>query len=737
MRQTSTSARPGAAVLALLASSALAWPALADEEAATLRGVVVTGKKEDYAVKVTESAAKLPLSLRQTPQSVTVVTQQRMEDFGLTTLANVLEQTTGITVQENDSSRVNFSARGFSISNFQFDGAPTSYASGSSAMGDTALYERVEVVRGAAGLVTGAGDPSATVNLIRKRPTPEFSARGALTLGSWSRGRIEADVSGPLGLDGRVRGRLTGAFEDRESHLDLYQEKKSVALAVLEADLTDTTLIRLGYDYLEVTPKGTTWGTAPLYYRDGTPTALPRSYNVAANWSTWDRNTQNLYGVLQQDLPGDWSARLTINRREGESTALLFYGYGGYPDRKDGSGLIVADYYNVYQEEETSYDLFASGPFNLFGRQHEAVIGVNGYEREGTTLNDQIDAARRPYDLAIPDFRTWDGRIPRPNLLQYGTPAQIVTTRETGLYGALRLNPHDRLKVIAGARNTRWETRTDRFNLAGVYTTSANRYSDERLTPYLGAIFDLTGQVSAYASYADLFKPQSSRDRNDRQLDPVVGANYEVGLKGEFLDARLLASVTGFYVQQDNLATLDPGVPDGFRLPDGSQAYIAVSGAKTRGFEAEATGRVGEAWSIVGGYTYAYTENAAGERISTLHPRHIARIYANYRFSGVLEGLTMGGGLNWQSEIYTLATIPVAGNTSASGTTPPTQRVNVTQDPYVLANLMARYQLNARSSLQLNIDNLFDETYYRRVGFYNGGYYGDPRKVTLTLRAAF
>lgn len=737
MRQKSSSARSGAAVLALLATSSLAGPTLADDDVATLRGVVVTGKKDDYAVRVTESAAKLPLSLRQTPQSVTVITQQRIEDFGLTTLANVLEQTTGVTVQENDSNRVNFSSRGFSISNFQFDGAPTSYSSGSSAMGDTALYERVEVVRGAAGLVTGAGDPSATINLIRKQPTRELAARAALTLGSWSRGRVEADVSGPLAMGGRVRGRLVGAFEDRESHLDLYEEKKAVVLAVAEADLTDSTLVRVGYDSLEVTPKGTTWGTTPLYYRDGTPTDLPRSYNVAANWSTWDRNTQNLYGMVHQDLPGDWSLRLTLNRREAESTALLYYGYGGYPDRTDGSGLTVADYYNVYQEDETSYDLFASGPFTLFGRQHEAVIGVNGFDREGTTLNDRIDAARRPYDMTIPDFRTWDGRIPRPFLLEYGTPAQVVTTRETGVYGALRLNPSDRLKLILGARNTRWETHTDRFDLAGVFTGVANDYSDERLTPYLGAIFDLTGQISAYASYADLFKPQSNRDRNDRQLDPVVGANYEAGLKGEFLEGRLLASVAGFYAKQDNLAVLDPDVPDGFRLPDGSQAYMAVSGAETRGFEAEATGRLNEAWSVVGGYTYAYTEDASGARISTLNPRHIARLYANYSFSGALEGLTLGGGLNWQSEIYTAATIPVAGNTSPAGTPPPTERATVRQDAYVLANLMARYRLNDRASVQLNIDNLFDETYYRRVGFYNGGYYGEPRKVTVTLRAAF
>ncbi len=706
----------------------------ADDGAATLRGVIVTGKKDGYAVDATDSAAKLPLSLRQTPQSVTVITAERIQDFGLSSIANVLEQTTGITVQENDSNRVNFTSRGFSISNFQLDGAPTSYSSGNSAMGDTSLYERIEVIRGAAGLVTGAGDPSATINLIRKTPTRDLTGSASVTAGSWSRGRVEADVSGPLVASGRVRGRVSAAFEDRESYIDLYEEKKTVAMAVVEADLTPSTLVRLGYDYLEATPRGTTWGTAPLFYSDGTPTDLPRSYSVGATWSTWDRNSSSLYGMIQQDLPADWSLRLTLNQRDSESTALLYYGYGGYPDRVDGSGLFVADYYNVYQEEETGFDLFASGPFQLFGRQHEAVIGVNGFDREGVTLNDKIDAARRPYAMTIPDFRNWDGRIPEPYLLEYGTPAQITTTRETGLYGAARLNPTDRLKVILGARSTRWETKVDLFDLAGAYVRTSSDYADERVTPYVGLIYDVTAQVSAYASYSDLFKPQSNRDKNNEQLAPVIGASYELGLKGEFLDGALLASSTLFYAQQDNLAALDGSVPDGFVLPDGSSAYVAVSGAETRGFEAEITGKVSPRWNVVGGYTYAYTEDASGARISTLSPRHIARIYSTYDLGGPLEGLRIGGGLNWQSEIYTLATIPVPGNTS---TPPQTVRTNVSQDAYVLASLTARYRFNDNLSAQLNVDNLFDKTYYRRVGFYNGGYFGEPRRVTVSLRATF
>lgn len=715
--------------LALLASSALAGQAVAAEaEAETaVEGVVVNGTRDSYMAKATGAATKLPLSLRETPQSVTVITRERIEDFNLLSIADVLVQTTGVTVQENDSNRVNFTSRGFAITNFQLDGVPTSYSSGNSTMGDTALYDRIEVVRGATGLVTGSGDPSATVNLIRKQPTKAFAASAAASVGSWDMHRIEADVSGPV-LSERVRARAVAAYDDRGSYIDFYTTKKTVLYGVVEADVTDSTLLRIGYDYQKVTPRGTTWGTAPLYYRDGTPTDLPRSYNVAARWSTWDRDTSNLFAVVEQQLPGEWLLRGAVNRRDSDSTAKLYYGYGGYPDRITGGGLTVADYYNVYEERETGFDVYASGPFQLFGRRHELVFGANGYDRDGKTLNDTIDASRRPYPMTIPDYRTWDGRIPEPVLLKYGTPAQIDRTNEYGIYGAVRLNPFDGFKVIAGARGSSWKKKTDRYDLAGVYAITTGKQSEDRVTPYIGAVYDLTSQISLYFSYSDLFKPQTNRDKNNEILPPVIGANYEGGLKAEFFEGKLYGAATLFRVEQDNLAELDPTVPDGFLLPDNSSAYRAVKGAVTRGGELEVAGQVSPSWRISGGYTYAYTENAAGERINTLSPRHLVRLYTTYDLP-MIEGLTVGGGVNWQSEIYTAATIPVSPTA--------TIRTNVRQKPYALINLMARYDINERLSLSANVDNLFDKRYYRRVGFYNGGYFGEPRRVTVSLRAAY
>lgn len=719
--------RSSMATLGLMAGTLLsggAFAAEADADSNAVDGVVVTAEKTTSAGR---TITRLPLTLRETPQSVTVIDRQQMDDFNLVNIAQVLEQTPGITVQELDSNRVGFSSRGFSIANFQVDGVPTTYASGNSVLADTGMFQQIEVVRGATGLVTGAGDPSATVNLVRKRPTKDFQAAIGGTVGSWNLRRLDIDVSGPLLLEGRIRGRLVGSTQKKESYMDFYKEDRQSLYGVLEADITADTVLRVGADYQDTDPRGSSWGTVPLYYRDGTLANLPRSFSLASKWSTWSRDTTNVFANLEHAF-GDsgWLVRASVNHRKTNVVFMPFYGGSGYPNR-DGSGMGVWDSYGVSEEKELGYDLYVSGPLTLFGRKHELVFGTNGYDREMTSMNSGI--VSRPYATTIPNIFTWTGDTPPPVTYNLGTPSSITHTKETGYYGALRLNPIDPLKVIIGARSTKWETYTTNHDLAGAYLRTSNRYSDNRLTPYVGVVYDITPTFSAYVSYSDLFKPQSVRDRNDTQLNPVVGSNFEGGLKADFLDGRLYAAVSAYLVKQDNLAEIDPTVPDGFLLPDGSSAYRAVNGAKTKGADFEVSGLITDRWRVNGGYTWSYTENAAGLRINTINPRHIARLYTTYRFDGAFQGLTVGGGLSWQSEIFTLATIPTSATTTA--------RLNVKQDSYVLASLMARYDITEKLTLGVNVDNLFDETYYRRVGFYNGGYYGEPRKVTVSLRASF
>ena len=727
VRPLAAAIRSALLATALGAGAALAADAPANPEVATLSEIKVLGQQDkastentgSYTTREMATATHMGLSMRETPQSISVVTRQRMDDMGLNSLAEVLVQSTGVTVQENDSERTNFSARGFSIGNYQIDGVAVN--SGSNALFDTAIYDRIEIVRGATGLVSGNGDPSATINMLHKRPGKEFSAAAGLTVGSWSKVRLEGDVSAPLNADGSIRGRVVVAGQNRHSHLDLYQERKLVGAVIVEADLTHDTLLTAGIDYQKNTPKGTSWGTTPLFFSDGTLAHMPRSFNMAARWSSWERAFENKYVYLEHRFANDWKVKAAYGRLDSSSNGKLFYGGSGYPNR-DGSGLAVWSSAFPYDEKQDNFDLSANGTFPLFGRRHDLVLGANGWKRTGTTNETQFEDPL-PFATTIPDFRHWTGDVPEPAMLRTGA-RDVATTKQSGAFIATRINVTDKLKVLAGARVSQWETYNDRYDTKGAFVKRSSAYkTDDVVTPYAGVVLDVSKSTSLYASYTDLFKPQNLKDKNNAFLDPITGSNVEAGVKSEFLDGAVNASFAAYEARQDNLGEEDPSVPLTFLLPDGSRPYVSTGkGTKSRGYEAEVSGSPLAGWQLFGGFTHSTSKTGKGVLTNTIQPSNMLRVSTTYRLPGALKDLTVGGGVNWQNEIWTTATLPNKTKT------------RVSQGSYALANLMARYQISPKLSASLNINNLFDKTYFRRVGFYNGGYYGEPRSVALNLR---
>lgn len=220
----------------------------------------VTEGSGSYTPGTIATATRLVLTPRQTPQSVTVITRQHMDDFGLNTVDDVMRHTPGVSVSAYDSERSNYYARGFSINNFQYDGIPSAvrnvgYSAGNT-LSDMAIYDRIEVLKGSTGLLTGAGSLGATLNLVRKKPTADFQGHAILGAGSWDDYRSELDVSGPLTDTGNIRGRAVAAYQDKHSYLDHYTRKTAVYYGTLEFDLSPDTLLTVGGDYQDNTPKG-------------------------------------------------------------------------------------------------------------------------------------------------------------------------------------------------------------------------------------------------------------------------------------------------------------------------------------------------------------------------------------------------------------------------------------------------------------------------------------------------
>lgn len=702
-----------AATLAIMAA-ATPRPAMASGEGSgeaaladptTLDRIEVHGsRRSGYAAPPSSAGTGLSLTPRQTPQSVSVLGREQLEDFGLDNLNDALESTNGIVVERVETSRTYYTARGFDITNFQFDGlgVPLPYGIQNGDI-DTALFDRIEVLRGANGLMSGTGNPSATVNFVRKRPGDVFEAAAHATFGSWKRRRVDADLSGPLG-SGVVRGRVVGAYEDGDSYLDRHSLEKSVVYGVLEADLGEDTLLTAGISRQDNNADRPLWGALPLYYSDGTPTDYDTGTSTASDWSYWDTRDTRSFVELEHAFDNGWNLRAAINHQEKIEDAEIFYVYG-VPDRETGLGLF--SYPSAYDVTVRALhaDVRASGALQLGGRSHELVVGASWADsnvREVSWYGNDIGTA-------LPPLEDFDGRYPKPAFDLFSDGSDFDFRRDT-VYANVRWNLADTLRLTTGANHSK--VRMDGIGYGAPKSTDASK-----TTPFVGTVWDFAPAYSLYAAYGGIFAQQTEQDASGTPLDPIEGRNLEAGIKGEWFDGRLNASASAFRVRQDNLARsigFDPGT--GRSIHEGQDA-------RSEGVELEVAGELGDTWSLAAGFTRLDVEDADGNDARTYVPRSMLRASAVARIAAV-PGLRVGGSLRWQDDIHREALL-------ADGAA-----IEIRQDSYAVLGLMAGYRAGNGWEATLNLDNLTDEKYIASL-YWEQGYYATPRSASLTIGYRF
>jgi outer membrane receptor for ferric coprogen and ferric-rhodotorulic acid len=684
---------------------------------ATGEDILASEDTNSYTAPAARTATPLTMSLRETPQSVSVVTQQRIQDQDMHTILDVVNNATGVSVNRYETSRAQFNARGFELNSLMIDGVPTIFEqpwSSGEIFSSLAMYDRVEVVRGANGLMTGAGDPSASLNMVRKRASStDLKGYVELSGGTWDTYGALADVSTALNEEGTIRARLVGETNEGDTWIDMNSNKRQTIYGTMDIDLTPDTTLWFGLSRQESNADSPMWGGLPVWYADGGRTHWSRSKTTSADWSKWDTSYETYFVNLDHTFANDWQVNLSYNRgvRKGDSSLLYL---SGNPGRNGSSGMF--SFPATYETETTQddYGIRFNGPFSLLGRDHELAFGyVDSKQKFDADSRD----AQTGFD-GVADFDSYNGKFPEP-VWGAKTDYGYSETRQKGLYAATRLNVTDDLKVILGARESWYEKTAD-----DVFSEVSKTDVDHELTPYAGVVYDLTDNLSAYASYTEIFLPQSVRDRNGQQLDPIVGENKEIGLKGEYFGGRLNASAAIFEIKQDNLGKntgelIDPN------NPVGGFAYEASDGATSKGFELEVSGELATDWNASIGYTQFKAEDAHGDDVNTLYPTKLLRTFTTYRLPGVLNKLTIGGGVNWQDSIYTYAINP-AGNSE-----------KIQQDAYALVNLMARYEITDNLSAQVNADNVTDQKYFDIFDAYGALTYGAPRSITASAKYRF
>lgn len=656
-----------------------------------------------YNVKNSSSATKLNIEAKETPQTINVVTRQQIEDFGLTSTRDVLRNTPGVTVSNQETERTTYMARGFEISNILTDGVgfPLSGYNYSNTNPDTYFYDRVEVVKGADSLTNAFGDPSATINNIRKRPTQEFQASGGVSYGSWDTQRYEADVSGAIIPSGKVRGRIMGYEQTGDSYLDRYSSEKNGFAGIIEADLTDNTLLTAGYSQEQNKPNANNWGSLPLLDANGKQISYDRSYNPNPDWAHWDNETQNAFVELQQKINDLWTAKLTYNYLDTKHNSRLLY-YYGYP-KADGSGVSLTPWGGQEHQEKHAVDFNLEGSYRLFNREHEATVGYSyvrnhQQDKQSTgTINDSnvIKATTTDWASWTPQSITWSDFTEAANYKQ----------NINSIYAATRLHLNEDLKLLLGANYVQAESKGESYS-------SPMSYRESKVSPYVGLTYNFTPEYTGYMSYTSIFRPQTGIDKDTNQaLKPIEGKSYEMGVKSSWLDDRLTGTLSVFKTEQNNYP---------LRSSDGNplNRKVPTSDLESQGVEVGLSGQITDNVNLSFGYAqFSIKDIKNGGEARTYNPNQTLNVLTTYT-PPVLPKLKVGAGLQWQDGIKLYDS---------------TVKSTIKQDAYALVNLMASYEVNDHITLQANGNNIFDKKYLN--SFPDGqAFYGPSANYTVAVK---
>ena len=659
---------------------------------------------KSYIIQNSATASKLNIPLKETPQTVNVVTRQQLDDFALDNTRDVLRNSPGITVSNQETERTSYLSRGFEISNVLVDGVgiPLEGYNYNNDNPDSFLFDRIEIVKGANALNNGIGDPGATINMIRKRPTQELQAAFNTSYGSWNTQRYEADVSSPLTQDGKIRGRVFGYQQTGDSYLDHYELEKNGIGAVVEADLTDSTLITAGYTETNHNPNGVNWGSNPLINTEGEQLSYSRNYNYRAYW---DSNIKNYFAEIEQQLGADWKAKLSYEeKRTDRDSKLLFL--SGKPGADGTSGIFLYPGMYIDDNKEQQASLSFSGTYPLWGQQHASF----GYIWAENNLNELGYAGSfvNPLttDLAsfTPEEPSWD--------LSKTSGEMHIRQKNQSLYAATRLHLNDDLKLLLGANYVQAESRGSSYGKATVY-------DEDKVLPYAGLTYNFSPEYTGYLSYTSIFRPQTTKADDGSINKPIEGESYEVGVKGSWLDDKLTATMAVFRTEQSNYPLRDSdGIP--------TLRTTQVSDLRSQGYEFGLAGQLTDHLNLSFGYTqFSLKDLINGGDARTFNPTQSFNLLTTYQAPQIPK-LKLGLGVQWQDKTY--LEVPEAATECVV-----TQQAGmIKQDAYALVNLMASYELNEHMTLQANGNNLTNEKYL--FNFPNQqGFYGAPANYSVAV----
>ncbi|MDP9514023.1 TonB-dependent siderophore receptor [Pseudomonas protegens] len=657
------------------------------------------GPVQGYRATRSASATRTDTSIHETPQSISVVAKDAVEDLGATRLQDALDYAGGVGRANNFGGQglTTFTVRGFTTGEFYRNGFPINR--GYPNMPDANTIERLEVLRGPATMLYGRGDPGGTFNVVSKQPLPERTVTLGSQLNDQGMRRGTLDASGPLDEDGRLAYRLNVVGEGGDTFRDHVDTERYGVTPVLSWQVSDATRLIFEGDFMR--------NNAPL---DRGVTRYAKQIGSASRDSFFGEkdvgklhNDNNMAQLrFEHLLNDDWTLGGGVQWLDGSLKGNAVEANGIAAD-----GRTLGRNFNYRKLEWTDRDaqLNLTGHFDTAGLQHTLLTGIEyeDYDYQSIIQRSSGAVGAYPIDLFDPLYGQ-----PRPALTR--TPTHDKENLKT--YAAFvqdQVALTDKLKVLAGARFERFEHDYETYVPGG----KSWQASDNAVTPRIGVSYDLTETLALYADTARSFKPNTGASRLGGGFAPEKGKSYEMGLKWEALDQQLSVDAAIYQIEKRNVLTADPV---------DSTFSVAAGEVRSRGFDVNVAGNLTPEWRVIGGYAYVDAEVTkdnvlrSGTRLLNI-PKNSFSLLNMYEFQdGMLKGLGLGSGLKYVDER--------AGQTANTG---------FSMGSYTVVDLLGFYKVNDKVRLNLDLKNLFDRDYEEGAFGNVYAYPGAPRTLQVGI----
>ncbi|MEH2259496.1 TonB-dependent siderophore receptor [Nostoc sp.] len=597
--------------------------------------LVVTGEQDRYNVPDASTATHTDTPLRDIPQSIQVIPRQVLEDRKPRNLNEAVETVSGVV---DGSTFMGSPGGGRIIRGFFAEGnLRNGYPQGNfNTLTPIGTIEQVEVLKGPASVLFGALEPGGIINTVTKQPLSEPYYKLGFEAGSYGYYQPSIDFSGPLNADKTLLYRLIAGYEGSNNIQEFVNTNLTTIAPSITWKLGDRTELNLYYEYIH-------WFANPprsfvTVKSDGSLT--PRSlYTGYPDFYLFNIYNHKIGYTLKYELTGNWQIRNNV-----AVTLTSYTRNESYPNNIVDDRFLTD--YDTLETENTENNYFGQidllGKFNTGSISHQLLVGFDIKRNVGDFIGTRPLTNVPPLDILNPNYD-----IPRPEFVP--NFRNLNTIQSYGVYLQDQIAFSDNLKLLIGGRYD-WVSNEAETIGNGI---DEPVQKDSAFSPRIGLVYQPSKTVSLYASYSRSFLQTTGSNPEGSNLtlsavEPTRGTQYEVGVKTDFLDGKLSATLAAYQLTKTNVLTTDPANP---------RFFFQTGELQSRGIELDVTGEILPGWNVIA--SYAYTDGEVtkdkniflvGNRLEDV-PEHQASLWTTYKIqTGDFKGLGFGLGLFYVGE---------------------------------------------------------------------------------------